>query len=442
LNARSLKLGRFLGIKLYVHWTFSLLVLYVAYLAYSQGGGPWDIAYQLAMLLTLFLCVTLHEYGHAMAARAFGIRTLDITLLPIGGLARLERMPRIPWQELIVAVAGPAVNVVIALVAGVALFATGILSLAGLPGGEAAPPVNDTLLMLSASFLGWLFLVNMLLVVFNMIPAFPMDGGRVLRSLLAMVTDYRRATWMASRVGLLAAILMGIGGLMVGLPFLPLIALFIAWAGYMEARQVELTETVRGIPVSAVMTRRVPAVPAHASLGELVDFFRSYAVRSAPVVGSEGHYLGQLRLEDVAAAIRQPDAARASATDLMQNEAPTTEAHEPLEKFFTRTGALPSRSIAVLDGEGRVIGTLDLDSLMERLALISPEASGPTADRLLISPPPGEERRGPPPEAERNPYAAPHAEPLPEYPPHYGEGSGNGDDPRDARTRWGSGHWS
>ena len=119
---RRLKLGRFLGIGVYVHWTFGLLMAYVAYETQSQG--LMGIAFGMAQLFAVFFCVTLHEYGHALAARKFGIPTIDITLLPIGGVARLQRMPRIAWQELVVAVAGPAVNVVIAslLLVGFYLF--------------------------------------------------------------------------------------------------------------------------------------------------------------------------------------------------------------------------------------------------------------------------------------------------------------------------------
>ncbi len=209
---RRLSLGNYLGIGLYVHWTFALLVIYVAFSASTEGG--LGMVYGVSQLLGVFLCVTLHEYGHALAARQFGIPTLDITLLPIGGVARLERMPRIPWQELLVAVAGPAVNVVIATVLWFSFVAWGprdlIDVLAGRPVDEAAMQYAVTLLT-EPSLIGFavtMLIVNTMLVLFNMIPAFPMDGGRVFRSILAMMIDYRMATAVASRVGLICAALM------------------------------------------------------------------------------------------------------------------------------------------------------------------------------------------------------------------------------------------
>ncbi len=224
LLVRRLKLGNFLGIDLFVHWTFGLVIAYVVFA--SSDTGTEGMAFAVTQLLGVFLCVTLHEYGHAMAARQFGISTADITLLPIGGVARLKRMPRIPWQELVVAVAGPAVNVAIgaALIAGffaltdlTVLAATlryFVASIMGLPLDEqTVATVNEV--FTSPSFAGYavtMLIINIMLVLFNMIPAFPMDGGRVFRSLLAMGIDYRKATRIASRVGLGCACLLAFCG--------------------------------------------------------------------------------------------------------------------------------------------------------------------------------------------------------------------------------------
>ena len=209
------KLGTFAGIPLLVHWSFSLAIFLVAFSA-SDGGVP-GVLYSVAQLLGVFFCVTLHEYGHAMAARSFGIATVDITLLPIGGVARLKKMPRIPWQELIVAVAGPAVNVVIAILLSL-LLAGGMPAevWSALVDSTGRGMMDETLMRMmdlvnESSWLGYavmMLVVNVVLVLFNMIPAFPMDGGRVFRSLLAMTMSYRRATWIASRIGLLIAVLM------------------------------------------------------------------------------------------------------------------------------------------------------------------------------------------------------------------------------------------
>ena len=207
---RRLKLGTYFRIGVYVHWSFGLLVAYVGYSGYQDGiiGAVFGIA----LLLGMFFCVTLHEYGHALTARRFGIETLDITLFPIGGVARLMKIPRIPWQEFLVAVAGPAVNVAILLTLGTALFFVPGL---GMPasdqiwteaGQEQISQAIDSPTLLG--YLLFMMVVNTVLVVFNMIPAFPMDGGRVLRSVLAMGLEYRRATRIASMVGVVCALCM------------------------------------------------------------------------------------------------------------------------------------------------------------------------------------------------------------------------------------------
>ena len=196
----SLKLGRILGIDVYVHFTFLLLLGFVS-LAHWMTERSLEAALTGLLFFTgLFACVLLHEYGHALAARKYGIATRDITLLPIGGLARLERMPDKPSQELVVALAGPLVNVIIA--AGLFL---------GLTLSGTWQPLA-TLTTTNGNLLERLLAVNVFLVLFNLLPAFPMDGGRVLRSLLAMQLDYARATRIAARIGQGMALVFGFIG--------------------------------------------------------------------------------------------------------------------------------------------------------------------------------------------------------------------------------------
>ncbi|WP_345348415.1 site-2 protease family protein [Candidatus Villigracilis affinis] len=183
------KLGKFAGIDVYVHATFLLLIAWVGYSHWLENNNWGEVFSGILFILALFACVVLHEYGHALTARKYGIKTRDITLYPIGGVARLERMPEKPIEELWVALMGPAVNVVIA--AG--LFAYLYLT-------SSLVPLSE-LTMASGSFLERLMTVNITLVLFNLIPAFPMDGGRVLRALLAMRMDYVRATQIAASIG-------------------------------------------------------------------------------------------------------------------------------------------------------------------------------------------------------------------------------------------------
>lgn len=219
----SWNLGRFAGIDVRIHWTFLLLPLYIYFSSLVAGSGVVAASVAVLLLLAIFGCVVLHEYGHALTARQFGIPTRDITLLPIGGVARLERMPRSPLQELAIAVAGPAVNVVIA---------------AGLFVALALPPVVAALPVAVASFLTQLAWVNVALVVFNMLPAFPMDGGRVLRAVLAMVLPYAAATRAAAGVGQVAAIGLALLGLFSGNFVLVLLAGFVFLAARGEVMMV------------------------------------------------------------------------------------------------------------------------------------------------------------------------------------------------------------
>jgi Zn-dependent protease len=223
----SWRIGRIAGIDVYVHATFFLLLLWEAVRGYQAHGNPAEAVAGLVFILVLFGIVVLHELGHALAARGYGIRTRDIILLPIGGVARLERMPRDPWQELVVAIAGPAVNVVLA---------AGIYT--GLALGRGLSTFGDSL-RVGGGFLDRLFWVNVSLAVFNLLPAFPMDGGRVLRAALALRLDYVRATRIAATVGQGMALLFGLLGLLFD-PFLVFIAVFIWLGAAVEVQQAEL----------------------------------------------------------------------------------------------------------------------------------------------------------------------------------------------------------
>ncbi|NIP39370.1 MAG: site-2 protease family protein [Candidatus Dadabacteria bacterium] len=215
----SWKIGKFGGIDVKIHATFAIIILWVLYNNIAAGDNLRTTIETLIFVLTIFTCVVLHEFGHALTARRYGIKTLDIILLPIGGLARLEKMPDDPKQELWVALAGPAVNVVIASIIFIILYLS----------GTALPLFNIDIT--TDSFLVKLMALNIILVLFNMLPAFPMDGGRVLRALLALKMEYMKSTTIASKIGKAMAILFGISGLYyLDNPFLLIIAVFV-WFG-------------------------------------------------------------------------------------------------------------------------------------------------------------------------------------------------------------------
>jgi len=233
----SIRLGRLFGVPVYLHLTFLLLLGLVGLLGLFQGGPAAAIS-GVVMIASVFACVLLHEFGHILAARRYGIPTQDVILLPIGGVARLARMPDEPKQELVVALAGPAVNVAIAAL---------LFPLISLGGG---------------AFLAQLFAINVMLFLFNMLPAFPMDGGRVLRALLARQMSYVRATDLAATIGKGMAVLLGAAGLfgvpgMFGThPMLLVIAWFV-WSGAgREAAMVRRSRSF-GWPTAPQPTGRV-----------------------------------------------------------------------------------------------------------------------------------------------------------------------------------------
>ena len=236
----SIHLGRILGIDVFLHVTFLLLLGFIAITHWLAHGSLATVISGVGFFVALFACVLLHEYGHALAARRCGIATRDITLLPIGGVARLDRMPDKPVQELWVALAGPAVNVVIAAGVGVWLAFTGTW--------ESLFTLSTT----GGGFAERLLAVNVGLVLFNMIPAFPMDGGRVLRALLAMRLEYARATRIASTVGQGLAIAFGFAGLFSN-PLLLLIAVFVWTGASQEAAATDMKAAIGGLPVREAM---------------------------------------------------------------------------------------------------------------------------------------------------------------------------------------------
>jgi Zn-dependent protease len=225
----SWKLGQVAGIDIYMHGTFLILLAWVGVSHYLQRHHLADAGASVVFILALFAIIVLHELGHALTARHYGICTREITLLPIGGVARLERMPADPKQELVVALAGPAVNV----------------ALAALLAGIVTPTAWRDVQWIGGDFLSKLLWVNVSLAVFNIIPAFPMDGGRALRAVLAMRMDYVRATQIAAHIGQGLALVFGLVGLFSN-PFLVFIALFV-WMGAASEASAALTRSVLGV---------------------------------------------------------------------------------------------------------------------------------------------------------------------------------------------------
>jgi Zn-dependent protease len=345
----SFKLGTFAGIGVYMHGTFLLLVGWIFIAHLSQGENTAQAIAGVGFILAIFVCVVLHEFGHALTARRYGVKTRDITLLPIGGLARLERIPEKPMQEFWVAIAGPAVNVVIAAV----LFGV-IGALAGL--GE----LFDVQL-LKGSFLARLLWVNVFLVAFNLLPAFPMDGGRVLRALLAARLGRQRATVIAANIGQGMAILFGIAGFFIN-PMLIFIAVFVYLGAQAEAGMVEMQSALSGLHVSDAMVTRFRALNAGDPLDSAIQELLAGSQQDFPVT-ADGHVVGILRRNDLVKALSE--GRRGSlVSEVMSPDFKAVEASARLTTALDQMREGGCASAPVL-ASGRLVGLLTLENVSE-----------------------------------------------------------------------------
>ncbi len=345
----SLHLGRIRGIKIQMHWTFLILIAWIVMVHASQGAGTLEIVRGVVLVLAVFGCVVLHELGHALTAQRYGIPTKDITLLPIGGVARLERLPDKPIEEFVVAVAGPAVNVVIA---------GGLLL--GLAAVGQIDPVN-TVVDMRGSFFGQLMWINVLLVLFNMLPAFPMDGGRILRSLLATRMDYARATNIAAGVGQMMAIVFGVIGLFQN-PFLVFIAIFVYLGAQAEAQHAQMRSALSGVSVGDAMMIRFRALDGRQTVGDAVQVLLSGSQQDFPVV-QDGGYIGMVFRGALVQALKERGPS-VPLQDVVRHDCAVASPRDDLHATVGRLRAAGHSSVPVVDA-GTVVGLLSLDNVGE-----------------------------------------------------------------------------
>ncbi len=337
----SLKLGRIFGIDIKVHLTFLLILVWGAF-NYGGSAGP---LYGVVVTLALFTLVLLHELGHSVAALGYGIPVRDITLLPIGGVARLERMPEKPLHELVVALAGPLVNVVLAFVL------LPVVVLLAVAQGEAL-----SLAMLTQpgllGLLAFLLTANISLAVFNMIPAFPLDGGRVLRAALGFFMDYQRATQTAVIVGRVMAVGLGLVAIFTGQIFLTLIALFIFFVGGQEGQMVAARGLLRKVSVSQALTPNTVALSPDATVSQVASLMMTNRQPDFPVLDPiSGQLLGVASHRSVAQAMEQ-GRWRSRIVDIMQQArtVPTIALTASLDEVQDKLSQTSSRVAAVYDG--------------------------------------------------------------------------------------------
>jgi Zn-dependent protease len=343
----SIKIGKFVGIDVYMHLTFLLLVGWVALVHWQRGQSVGAALAGVVFILAIFMCVVLHEFGHALMARRYGIATRDIILLPIGGVARLEKMPTQPIQELWVALAGPAVNVVIAVALFVWLQAT-----------ASWEPLQH-LTVTTGPLLERLMAVNLFMIAFNMIPAFPMDGGRVLRAALATRLAYGRATRIAASAGRTIAVLFGLMGLFYS-PFLLFIAVFVWLGATQEAALTRMKTAVGGIPVHQVMISEFKTLSADDSLQRAVGFTLAGTQKDFPVV-SDGILEGVLRQADLLEALSRSDA-REAVVSIIRKDAVSVESTETMDTVITKLNECRCDLLPVTR-EGKLVGVVTTDNL-------------------------------------------------------------------------------
>ncbi|HEU5042345.1 MAG TPA: site-2 protease family protein [Gemmatimonadales bacterium] len=348
----SYTIGRIAGTAIKVHLTFLVLLAYLAFAGYQEGGSEGAMA-AAVMLLALFGCVLLHEFGHILTARRFGVRTPDVILLPIGGVARLERIPSVPMQEFLIAIAGPIVTLAIAGI----LY--GVLSAGGAPPRIGRLEAGD-------GILEFLFSANVWLLGFNLIPAFPMDGGRVLRALLASRLGLVRGTRLAANLGQALATVGGLYGLMSGQPLLALVAFFVFLGAGAEASAVETRAAGQGLQVAQMMVTRFQTVPVHATLGQAVELLLSTEQREFPVVDNLGRTEGILTRDNLIRGLSQRGPGSTVAEAMTAGAPvvpPTLGFEEALDRL--RSSGLPA--LPVVDGGGTLVGLLTMDNITDLL---------------------------------------------------------------------------
>ena len=348
----SLNIGSIVGTAIRIHITFLIFLVWI-FIASWTSGGPATAWNALAFMILLFACVLAHEFGHILTARAFGVPTPDVTLLPIGGVARLARIPEAPWEEFLIAIAGPLVNVVIAI--GLVYLFGADLNTQHLAAVESSKlPLLDRLTE-----------VNLFLAAFNMIPAFPMDGGRVLRALLAIRLGHVRATEIAAMIGQAFAFVLGFVGLFWN-PLLIFIAIFVYLAASSEAQLAAVRGMARDVPVSAAMMTEFATLTPDEHIDAAVETLLRSSQSEFPVVDADHRIVGLLGRAEVIRALKQlgPDARVAQA---MTPGIPTIGNRRTLDEAFRLLQEKSVPAVGVVDYAGHLVGLITSSTVGEML---------------------------------------------------------------------------
>ncbi len=348
----SVNIGSIAGTAVRIHITFLMFLVWIFAAGWASGGAQAAMG-SLVFMLLLFACVLAHEFGHIFAARAFGVATPDVTLLPIGGVARLERIPEKPREEFLIAIAGPLVNVAIAAILMIALRAH--------LDAQNLADVENT----SVSLVDRLAEVNLFLALFNLIPAFPMDGGRVLRALLATRLGYVRATEVAATIGQWCAFGLGFVGLFYN-PLLIFIAIFVYLAAASEAQLVALRAMSRDVPVSVAMMTEFATLTPDEHIDAAVQTLLHTSQGEFPVVDAEHRLVGLLGRDEIIRALKQLGPA-ARVDEAMARDIPTIENRRRLDEAFRLLQEKAAPAVGVVDASGRLVGLITSETIGQML---------------------------------------------------------------------------
>ncbi len=361
----SFKLFAFRGIDVKVHVTFVLILLWASYYWGSiVDDGARGVVFGIVATILLFACVTLHEFGHSIQAQAYDITVRDITLLPIGGLARLDRIPEDPKQEFRIAIAGPLVNVVIAILLAILSFFVDRDSL------TSPLAIIDRLQEGNwKALIAYMLFANVWLVLFNLIPAFPMDGGRILRSLLAMRIPHVRATRIASGIGQAMALLLGFLGFSTGNYFLILIAIFVWFGAGQESAMAEVRNTFSGATVSQIMTSSPITLTPPDPLLRAVQLTLSSSQADFPVTDRDGYVVGLMTMDILIKGMHEQP--KATVAEVMRRDFVIGRPDDDITAAHESLAASRQRAMVVISDSGRLLGLLTATDIAEAFRLFT-----------------------------------------------------------------------
>jgi Zn-dependent protease/CBS domain-containing protein len=346
----SLYLGKIAGIRISVHWTFLILILWIIFSNMRSGLGFNEIVWSIVFVLAIFLCVILHELGHSLTAQRFNIKTREISILPIGGVAQLESIPEKPKEELLVALAGPAVNVLIAAL----LYPFVTL-------GNNVGDLQDLSHIGPENFFVALMSINLWLALFNLIPAFPMDGGRVLRALLGFKLSHSKATAIAASIGQVLAIVFVFLGFFYN-PFLIFIGFFIFLGAQSEAVYARSKFILQGFTVNDVLMHELPLIDAHATIREAAAKLLDSQNKNF-VVNDSGKPVGTLSRDQIIKALGERGD-RILVNEVKDDHLVILTPEMPLEEAW-QIIQQEKKPLMLVMSEGHLAGVVDQENMAE-----------------------------------------------------------------------------